>query len=634
MSLRIISKMVIIALLIGLTVPVMAQSSDAAQAGAQAAFADPSQPAGGSSAQSSGSGSTGDFQPAKIEIFLGYSWMNSGDIITGGKAPGKVLTFKLNDAKGGFLVDGSYFFKPWLGFTVDTGGHFGSNYDADEILAGPTFRWPSTGRMQPFAHFLIGWSRLAPGNREQDDSLGLAIGGGLDFRVSRNFSLRIAQADYEWASHDYRPNNPSSIQAARLAAGLVFLGGVGQEVPPSSTCSVSPTEIFSGEPVKASVSARNFNPKHTLKYEWTTNGGKIQGQGDTVSIDTTGAAEGQSFTAGVNVTDPKNKKAVSHCQAQFATKRWLPPTISCSASPSSLLAGGKVSIHCSAASPQNVAVTVSSSYKGQTASGTDFVIDTTGFPPGTVAVAGTVTDTHNLTASSSSSFTVNPPPPPAKVEPPPPTKLELSLALHSIYFVTAQPTTKNPDGGLVASQAKTLEGVAADFKVYLTEYPRATLVLEAHADPRGTEEYNLALTERRAARAKKLLLGHGIPEANIETKAYGKQRELSADEVKKSVDATPDLTPGERARIAKNMKVIQLAANRRVDIPLNSPGRPLQQSVRQYPFNAADALTLIGGREKQKPAPAVKKKGTGATKKGAPATKKAPAAKKAPATKK
>jgi len=122
----------------------------------------------------------------------------------------------------------------------------------------------------------MGWSRLAPGNREQDDSLGLVIGGGLDFRIARNFSLRLAQADYEWASHDFRPNNPSSIQAARLAAGLVILGGVGEEVPPSSTCSVNPTEIFSGEPVKASVSARNFNPKHTLKYEWTTNGGKIQ----------------------------------------------------------------------------------------------------------------------------------------------------------------------------------------------------------------------------------------------------------------------------------------------------------------------------------------------------------------------
>src|SRR5258708_22340237 len=121
MSLRIISKMVIIAMLVGLTVPVMAQGPDAVQVGAQSAFADPSQPAGGSSAQSSGSGSTGDFQPAKIEIFLGYSWMNSGDILTGGKAPRKGLTLKLKDAKGGFLGGGRYFFQTGLGFTLDTG---------------------------------------------------------------------------------------------------------------------------------------------------------------------------------------------------------------------------------------------------------------------------------------------------------------------------------------------------------------------------------------------------------------------------------------------------------------------------------------------------------------------------------
>src|SRR5258707_4794929 len=105
MSLRIISKMVIIALLVGLTVPVMAQGPDAVQAGAQSVFADPSQPAGGSSAQSSGSGSTGDFQPAKIEIFLGYSWMNSGDILTGGEAPPEGLTLSLNDAESGVLGD-------------------------------------------------------------------------------------------------------------------------------------------------------------------------------------------------------------------------------------------------------------------------------------------------------------------------------------------------------------------------------------------------------------------------------------------------------------------------------------------------------------------------------------------------
>ncbi|MBZ5521270.1 MAG: OmpA family protein [Acidobacteriia bacterium] len=638
MSLRSISSLVVTALLLCLIVPATAQSTDAAQAtsAAQSAFADPNQPAGGSSVAFAPSSFSGDFTPAKIEIFAGYSWMNSGALISGTKNS-TPLTLRLNEARGGFEVAGTYFFKKWFGVTLDSGAHFGNNYDANEVLAGPTIRYPSTGRFQPYAHFLAGWSRMSPTNKDSDDALGLAIGGGLDLRLTRKLSLRIAQADYRWGSHDFRPNNPSSIGAARLSTGLVFLAGVGETIPPSSTCSVTPTEVFPGEPVKATVAGHNFNPKHTLKYEWTTNGGTVQGQGETVTIDTTGAAEGQSFTASVHVTDPKNAKDQSRCQAQFATKRWLPPTISCSANPSSVEIGGQVSIHCTVGSPQNVAVTVASNYSGKSASGTDFVIDTTGFSPGSVSVASTVTDTHNLTASTTSSFAVRPPPPPP--EPPKPTAIEIRLALHSIYFVTAQPTAKNPDGGLVASQAQTLASVATDFKTYLESYPKATLVLEAHADPRGTPEYNLKLTERRAARAKKALVDRGIPAASIETKAFGEQQQLSDAEVKQSIESNPELTSKERDRIVKNMKAIQLASNRRVDITLNSPGRPIQQSIRQYPFNAADSLTLIGGREKPAPAvkPAPKKKGTiaPATKKaaGAPAAKKAPA-KKAPATKK
>ena len=630
MSLRIISSLAVTALLVCLAVPAPAQTSDAAQtpAATQSVFIDLS-PSGGmaASAPPMSASSNGDFKPARVEIFLGYSWMNSGDIINGTKN-NLPLTFRLNEARGGITGAGSYFFNSWLGVTLDSGIHFGNRYDADEVFAGPTFRYPGN-RLQPFTHFMVGWSRLAPTNKDADDSLGFAVGGGLDLRLNRILSLRIAQADYIWASHDFRPNNPSSIQAARLATGLVFLGGVGEQIPPSTTCSVSPTEVFSGEPVKASVSAHNFNPKHTLTYNWMTSGGKVQGQGESVTIDTTGAEEGQSFTVSVHVMDPKDKKAMSSCQAQFATKRWLPPTISCSANPSSVEIGGKVAVHCDASSPQGVAVTVACNYSGKSASGNDFTIDTTGDSPGVVNVACTATDTHNLTGSASTSFTVKSPPPPPP--PPAPTKLEISLALHSVYFATAQPTAKNPDGGLVASQAKTLETVAADFKTYLKEYPKATLVLEAHADPRGTPEFNQALTERRAARAKKALVDYGVPAENLETKAYGEQTQLSDEEVMQSVADNPELTPKERERIVKRRQEIILASNRRVDITLNSPGRPIQQSIRQYPFNAADALTLIGGREKPAPAakPAPRKKGTGAK-----PTRKAPATKKAPASKK
>jgi hypothetical protein len=107
-------------------------------------------------------------------------------------------------------------------------------------------------------------------------------------------------------------------------------------------------------------------------------------------------------------------------------------------------------------------------------------------------------------------------------------------------------------------------------------------------------EYNQALSERRVERTKNFLVEHGVPAGDIEVKAYGKQRNLSDEEVKQSIDNNPELSPEERQRIARNMHTIILAANRRVDVTLSTTG---QTSVRQYPFNAADSLTLIGGRE-------------------------------------
>src|SRR5262249_15374208 len=88
-------------------------------------------------------------------------------------------------------------------------------------------------------------------------------------------------------------------------------------------------------------------------------------------------------------------------------------------------------------------------------------------------------------------------------------------------------------------------------------------------------------------------------------------------EVKQSMEDDPSLTPNEKKRLTRNMRTIVLAANRRVDVQLNAPGVPQQESKRQYPFSAADALSLIGGREKPPAPKATPRKSTGgATKKG------------------
>jgi outer membrane protein OmpA-like peptidoglycan-associated protein len=150
--------------------------------------------------------------------------------------------------------------------------------------------------------------------------------------------------------------------------------------------------------------------------------------------------------------------------------------------------------------------------------------------------------------------------------------------------------------------------MATDFKKYLEAKPDAHLVLEGHADVRGSDAYNQALSERRAARVKSFLVEQGVPDSNIETKAYGKQQNLTLNQVKESIDKNPDLTTEERKRALARISVIKLASNRRVDVTLKGAGVS-ETSTPQFPFNAADALSLIGGRESERKTakPAAKK---------------------------
>ena len=55
-----------------------------------------------------------------------------------------------------------------------------------------------------------------------------------------------------------------------------------------------------------------------------------------------------------------------------------------------------------------------------------------------------------------------------------------------------------------------------------------TVVLEGHADERGTREYNLALGERRANAAKDYLMTYGISSDRISVLSYGKERPVDS----------------------------------------------------------------------------------------------------------
>jgi len=567
-----------------------------------------------------------DENPPKAELFVGYQWLNPGGHIPRTDPSGNQFAFKLPAIPQGVGASLAYNFTKYWALEADYGGNWNKFANETTGSVGPKFTWRGEG-VNFFAHTMLGMNRVTSRGLNASNGVGAVLGGGMDLKIWKPLSLRLFEADYVLGRLNFAsvvPPTDSQLRrptfnGARLRSGLVFNFGGAPEVPPAAACSIDHSEVLVGEPLHATVAPSNFNPKHTLKYDWASTGGKIEGKDTGATIDTAGAAPG-NYTATARVSDPKVKKGgEASCTSNFTVKPLNPPQISCSATPGMVDVGTPASITCTCTSPDNATVTVgnwTSSAGSIAGSGNSATLTTTGAPAGPATVNATCTDSRGLTASTSSTVTVNiPPPPPPVVD----KVLEARLALHSVYFVTAKPTEKEPNGGLVKSQEQTLVALATDFKKYLEAKPDAHLTLEGHADVRGSVPYNQALSERRVARVKSFLVENGVPEANLATKAFGEQHNLTADEVKAAVEQNPELTKEERTRTLRNMKVIVWASNRRVDVTLNATGQT-ETSLRQYPFNAADSLTLIGGREAAKKAPAAK----------APAAKKAA---KAPAKK-
>jgi peptidoglycan-associated lipoprotein len=63
---------------------------------------------------------------------------------------------------------------------------------------------------------------------------------------------------------------------------------------------------------------------------------------------------------------------------------------------------------------------------------------------------------------------------------------------------------------------------------WLQRYPQVNIWVAGNCDERGTEEYNLALGQRRANADRDYLVAHGIQRSRIETISYGKSRPIDA----------------------------------------------------------------------------------------------------------
>ncbi|MCF3933494.1 peptidoglycan-associated lipoprotein Pal [Acuticoccus sp. M5D2P5] len=85
-----------------------------------------------------------------------------------------------------------------------------------------------------------------------------------------------------------------------------------------------------------------------------------------------------------------------------------------------------------------------------------------------------------------------------------------------VYFTVDSSSVDGTAAGILNRQAE-----------WLNRYPNYTITIEGHADERGTREYNIALSARRANAVERYLQSRGVSASRMKTIAFGKERPVA-----------------------------------------------------------------------------------------------------------
>lgn len=381
---------------------------------------------------------------SRADVFIGYSYdAPHGSVTT--QYGATTVSGRYQAINYGAAGSFAYFFNRYAGGQFEYDLHpSGSNDGLQVASAGIIFRYPTTG-MTPFVHALAGGVRLGGPNLSRnafgtgDDYVShpytwgpaLTAGVGLDYEFAHNrFAWRIFQADYQYYHADFGPQpytgGRANVEAVQLSTGIVMhFGSIAPPPPVQYACSVNPASVFPGDQVTVTGTATNLNPKKTASYSWSGQGVTVGGTNPTATIATASLAPGSYTVTGHVTTGPKPWESAD-CTAQFTVKAFEPPTVSCSASPTSLKPGDSATITATGVSPQNRPLTYSFSASAGSinGSGNTATLATTGAPVGSITVTCNVQDDKGQTASATTSVDIEAPP---QAPPPPKTSTLCSI---------------------------------------------------------------------------------------------------------------------------------------------------------------------------------------------------------------
>ena len=245
-----------------------------------------------------------------------------------------------------------------------------------------------------------------------------------------------------------------------LAAGCLSLLPMGcTKAPPITlTTQAAPPAVFPGEPVTVTATPGSVSTqkKNNVIYSWSGTG--VTGSGTTATVATASLDPG-TYSVKTEVKEGKPGKEglkpgqSAEASTSFMVKAFEPPTISCSANPTTIKPGESVTVTSVGMSPQNRPLTYSYSATGGTVSGTGTTAEysSAGAPTGAVGITCNVADDKGHSATANTGLTIV-----APVIPPVPH----TQTLCSINFAT---DTKRPTR--VDNEAKAcLDQVALDLQ--------------------------------------------------------------------------------------------------------------------------------------------------------------------------
>ncbi len=166
----------------------------------------------------------------KVQVFGGYSLLK----LDHGRLSGGLLDLDLHQSSdpfaladyflNGWNAEAQYNTGRWLGIAADFGGRYGTPITASRdrtltglpketaysFLAGPVLSYRTKSRVTPFVHGLFGWDRTSLGASTINGSVtspvpvaatnyndfAMALGGGVDYRITHHLSLRAGQLDW------------------------------------------------------------------------------------------------------------------------------------------------------------------------------------------------------------------------------------------------------------------------------------------------------------------------------------------------------------------------------------------------------------------------------------------------------